>query len=472
MHPKHAQRIPPAPARRPAVPVFLALAFHMALLLNMALHEVVGHAAAALLVGGSVHGVFISPAVSTAYVWAGDAGFGWKTVAMLAAGSAVNLLSGLAAWALAGRVRGFAARVFLWVFAVTSLVLATIYIGVEPLLGWLTHTAFGDFTHIFAALGLSPLWPALVAIPAGVWIMARGLRWAQEIVQVYLAPGHPPGPFRSFWQLIWPGYVLFFAYLAALLPWLDSYVALYAAVVGFVVVVAYTGLAAVLLAACGRRAPGRAGQATPAALARRPAIRGLARWNATALLVAVACPLIFGPTQSLAWGIKLQDPPREAFFNVHQETAIRVTLGPDGAAQLRLSVRPTPRDRRSRLQWQMAQGALEAGPTREAAEGYAALVAQNVLGASGAAAVEQVRRAGDAWEIEGTLAGLRPGELRVSVTGGAVGYITRVEVEGPGLQLIGVEPAGTTVAILGSQAVWTETPGAPRGVTLHLRWEV
>jgi hypothetical protein len=133
------------------------------------LHEIVGHAGAATLMGWPVRAV----STTTAYVdvnWARlieNRGFGPVRV-YVAAGTLVNIISGvLALWALR-RHRGTSAmRCFLWLFATFNAVIVTLNIVSAPLMG------FGDWTDFLAGLEPRYAWKAAI-IGTGVVLAGAG----------------------------------------------------------------------------------------------------------------------------------------------------------------------------------------------------------------------------------------------------------------------------------------------------------
>lgn len=274
---------------------FLVLAFYFAVLVIVALHEVVGHGGAAVLLGGTLDAVFVSPLGGVAYgIRVSE---GWQRVAVTAAGPATNVAAGLLLWPLLSRMRGFAWRVMAWELAFGNLLMAIIYVGVGPLLEAALGTAQGDGTRVFAALGIPLLPAALAAILGGTWVMARGMRRAQDLIRAHLAPARFAGPFAATWRLIGPGLALVTLYYALVLPSLDPFfVVSYPFLLA--VVAMLTALGAGLLALLGRWvvAPSKRHPAAVSRPALPPSPVELVSWSALALAVALGCLLVFGPT--------------------------------------------------------------------------------------------------------------------------------------------------------------------------------
>lgn len=277
------------------VGVFLAVAFYVALLLVVAMHEVLGHGGAAVVVGGSLEGIFITPIGGVASTHSPDSPGDWKRLATTAGGPAINIIVGTLLWPLLRRIRGFAPRVLVCDVAFGSLVSAIIYVGVAPLLELAMGTRQGDGTLLFAALGVSPLLPALAASLAGIGVTALGMRRAQELVQIYLAPVRPVAPFAATWQLLWPGVGLVSLYFAAVSPELAP-VFFFSYPFTLVLFLIYTALGAGLLALHRRRARAPAPiEIVPSGYrGAYPSAGEMVRWSGAGFLVGLACLLVFG----------------------------------------------------------------------------------------------------------------------------------------------------------------------------------
>ncbi|MBI2911087.1 MAG: site-2 protease family protein [Chloroflexi bacterium] len=274
------------------VGVFLAVAFYVAVLLIVAMHEVLGHGGVAALLGGSLEEFSVTPIGGVAWTVSPDSPGDWKRLAIAAGGPAINLFAGTLFWPLSRRVRGFAPSVLAWDVAFGNLIYAIIYLGVAPLLELALGTQRGDGMRVFAALGIFPLWPALAACVAGLWVTALAMRRGQELVGRYLAPERPLGPFRATWLLLWPGVALVSIYFVAVAPQLDAFF-LFSYPFALAVFLAFTALGAGLLAIRGRGG----GSDTVSSLhaAGYPAVPDLAGWSLAGLLVGVACLMFFGP---------------------------------------------------------------------------------------------------------------------------------------------------------------------------------
>jgi len=134
------------------------------------LHEIVGHAGASILIGLPVKAV----STTTAYI-----DFNWDQLVaerglspirvMVAAGTVINLITGaLALLALQWKkVTGTGTRYFLWLFATFSLVIVTMNLVTNPLLG------FGDWTDFLSGLEPKSIWKTVV-VGTGLMLMVAG----------------------------------------------------------------------------------------------------------------------------------------------------------------------------------------------------------------------------------------------------------------------------------------------------------
>ena len=164
------------PAKTMDIPTLLAISVITWASVDI-LHEIVGHAGAALLMGYPVKAV----STTTAYV-----DIDWKRVIasqgmsairlFLAGGTLMNVLSGglalLALWRW--KTAGSAARCFLWLFANFSMVIIFMNLVANPLLG------FGDFNDFTYQLEPRGLFKAIL-VGAGLVLCVLGYVWALKL---------------------------------------------------------------------------------------------------------------------------------------------------------------------------------------------------------------------------------------------------------------------------------------------------
>ena len=151
------------------IPTLIAISVLAWALVNI-MHEIVGHAGAAIVVGIAVKAV----STSTAYIkvdWAQFAAeHGSNPLRLIVAGGTiVNLVTGaLALLALQWKkVTNTAMRYFLWLFATFSMIIVAMNMFTCPLLG------FGDWTEFLSTLEQKHIWKILI-IGTGLVLMVAG----------------------------------------------------------------------------------------------------------------------------------------------------------------------------------------------------------------------------------------------------------------------------------------------------------
>lgn len=170
------------------IPTLVAISAVAWALANI-LHEIVGHAGAAVLVGIPARAV----STTTAYIDWGQIQSVGEARIILAAGTVVNLITGALALIVlhSRKVTNSASRYFLWQFATISFIIATLNLVSAPLMGG------GDWAEIITQLEPKRLWSVsiigvgmLVAVagyilPLRMWMPnLKGKRWVQLKVTV------------------------------------------------------------------------------------------------------------------------------------------------------------------------------------------------------------------------------------------------------------------------------------------------
>lgn len=146
------------------IPTLVAISIMAWFLVNV-LHEIVGHAGSAALLGISVRAV----STTTAYLeWDQVPSVGaYRTI--LATGTLVNFISGALALLVLGlrRQMNSAPRYFLWLFATFSFIIVTLNLVSAPLIGG------GDWMEVIRQLEPRELWMRII-IGVGVIITIIG----------------------------------------------------------------------------------------------------------------------------------------------------------------------------------------------------------------------------------------------------------------------------------------------------------
>jgi len=129
------------------------------------LHEVVGHAGSAALLGIPVRAV----STTTMYIEWDQIQTAGENRIINAAGPVMNLVTGIIAllFLRSSKVNGVAARYFLWLFSTISFIIVILNLITAPLIGG------GDFTEVIEDFGNKDLWRAII-IGVGVIIAIPG----------------------------------------------------------------------------------------------------------------------------------------------------------------------------------------------------------------------------------------------------------------------------------------------------------
>ncbi len=155
-------------------PTIIAIAV-VAWALFAVLHEIIGHAGAAFLLGEKVRGavtttVHIADFYDLAHVTDRIGWWGFRAVA--AAGTAVNIIAGSLALLMlkSGRIAQPSNRYFLWIFGTISLWQQAFWLAVMPFAG-----LGGDWTAFFIELDHAAIWKGAVT-GAGILLLWTGYR--------------------------------------------------------------------------------------------------------------------------------------------------------------------------------------------------------------------------------------------------------------------------------------------------------
>ncbi|HEY4704930.1 MAG TPA: hypothetical protein VII27_04250, partial [Thermoplasmata archaeon] len=163
--------------------LFVLLAHVLSRILAVAAHEVLGHAAAALLLGGTAYGLYVSPGTGFTYVYLPRSLPPAGVIAMQGAGIAVDVAIGLAVWWRARRAASFAWRAFGLVAAVVFIVYGLVYMAAG---------AFdffpGDTWAIVSVLGTPAMAWGFLAVGT-VWTLLVGVFASLDLLKLLRGPG-------------------------------------------------------------------------------------------------------------------------------------------------------------------------------------------------------------------------------------------------------------------------------------------
>ena len=277
--------------------LFVLLSHTLARFLAVGAHEFLGHGTAALLLGGSPYGVYVSPGSGITYVYLPQGLPAAGTVAMLGAGIAVEVVLGVALWWWTRRSPSFGTRAFGLIAATVFIVYALVYMAAG---------AFdffpGDTGSIVSVLQDPPLAYGF-AVVGGLWTFLVSVLLSFEVVRLFGGPGRDLR--RELLML-----VLFWLVPAplAFLPGFSGFTTLGSSPLAYVVAftVVLTAIAALLVYTDllpRSRAPiaKSAGPWRPIAVAAIPLLIIIPAWAGA-----------FGVTQDIAHGLLLETPPVQA----------------------------------------------------------------------------------------------------------------------------------------------------------------
>ena len=278
--------------------LFLLLAHVLSRILAVAAHEVLGHAAAALLLGGTAYGLYVSPGTGFTYVYLPRSLPPAGVIAMQGAGIAVNVAIGLALWWRTRRSPSFAWRAFGLVAAVVFIVYGLVYMAAG---------AFdffpGDTWAIVSVLGTPAMAWGFLAVGT-VWTLLVGVFASLDLLKLLRGPGVDLKREMTMLLLFWllPAPLAFLPGFAAS-NLLGTSGVVYVAVFAAVLVVT----AALLVYADAMPRPRPRAEEEP-----RPAWRPVAAMAVPILLFVPLWIGVFGLTPDTATGVVLEAPPVEA----------------------------------------------------------------------------------------------------------------------------------------------------------------
>jgi hypothetical protein len=286
-----------ADVRRPwPFALFVLLAHVLSRFLGVGVHELLGHAAVATLLGGSAYGVYVSPGSGITYVYLPPGLPAAGVVAMLGAGIAVETAFGIALWWFTRRSPSAGWRLFGVVAASVLVVYSLVYMASGAFEGFR-----GDTWAIVSTLQAPALAVGFAAVGI-LWTLLVGVFLSFDVVRVL---GGPAKDLRRVSLML----ILFWLVPAplAFLPGFSAATALEESPVAYVVAFAAVlcSVAALLLYADLLPRPREAAPAPEVGLS----------WRAIA---AAGLPLLFfvpvwvgafGVTQATATGVLLETPP-------------------------------------------------------------------------------------------------------------------------------------------------------------------
>jgi len=276
--------------------LFVLLAHVLSRFLGVGIHEFLGHAAVATLLGGSAYGVYMSPGSGITYVYLPPGLPVAGVVAMLASGIAVETAFGLALWWFTRRSPSAGWRLFGVIAASVCIVYSLVYMASGAFEGFR-----GDTWAIVSTLQAPALASGFAAVGI-LWTLLVGVFLSLDVVRILGGPAKDLQRVSLMLVLFW----LIPAPLA-FLPGFSAFNALEGSPVLYVAgfATALTAVAALLLYVDllpGRREPEPAPEA-------RLSWRAIAAAGLPILFLVPVWVGAFGVTQATATGVLLETPP-------------------------------------------------------------------------------------------------------------------------------------------------------------------
>jgi hypothetical protein len=359
--------------------------------LAFVLHEAVGHGLAAYALGGRFLGFFVSPTAAFAETAISDAGRPW----ILAAGTPVSVITGLVAYAVLKRHQNIAslAGIALWQFAHISLVFQLLYAGGLPLGMWLSGQApQGDWSLLFAQVGIHPLASAAVLLPLSVIAAAALARLSERLTSWPRVVQRRWGIVAAYVTLAAPPLMLAVVYALVTLPWSEARD--HFELMGIVATPLTAGLAGAVVAQY------RRGDVTsqPSGAQTRPTAPGAISATAVLLMSAVLFGVgwLFGPTTSLRRGVAVQRPVSDDYFRAAHDVRVKVAFKEPGRAELFVSSEPVA-TRGSPYVRRLSQNLAALGPSIHAAAEFTQFLAERNLGFGKITVSDAPRRVDEGW---------------------------------------------------------------------------
>src|SRR3989442_10710286 len=163
--------------------LFVVLAHVLSRFIGVAVHELLGHATAAVLLGGSAYGVYISPGAGITYVDLPEGVPVAGVVAMLGAGIAVESAFGVAIWWLTRRSESAAWRAFGLVAATVLIVYSLVYMATGA------YDAFRGDTWAIVSTLQAPALAAGGSALGGLWTLLPVVLSSFDRIRLLGGPG-------------------------------------------------------------------------------------------------------------------------------------------------------------------------------------------------------------------------------------------------------------------------------------------
>ncbi len=153
--------------------IFFNLSFAASIFLAGFFHEVLGRGLLALLMGGKFYAFYLSPFISSAFIFLPAGTPPWAVRVVSMGGLLMNLFLGILALILYLKLRNLAVRGFFWALSLVSLLSGLGYLAVDSILG----VGGGDAEYFLQLTRASPL---VLALLVGYQLHVRALHLLQD----------------------------------------------------------------------------------------------------------------------------------------------------------------------------------------------------------------------------------------------------------------------------------------------------
>lgn len=326
--------------------VFLNLSFAASIFLAGFFHEVLGRGLLTLLVGGKFYAFYLSPFISSAFIFLPAETPPWATRVVSMGGLLMNLFLGILALILYLKLRNLAVRGFFWAVSLVSLLSALGYLAVDSILG----VEGGDAEYLLQLTRASPLVLALIALFLALFVGYQLHIRALYLLQDYFLLGSLAHSLPLSMSLALPGGVLWLVFLLLARSSLSRMLFTYD-------LIFLLFFWAVLLSMSALAAPafGRSEQEPSKRIPKMPLLVG----SLALLLFVVGTVAFFGPLPSTAKVFLFAPPPAEVETGILAYN-LEINVERDLTATITLKMRPVTLDTAPPLMRQIEEASVGA----------------------------------------------------------------------------------------------------------------
>lgn len=326
--------------------LFLNLSFAASIFLAGFFYEVLGRGLLALLAGGEFYGFYLSPLISSAFIFLPAGTPPWAVRVVSMGGLVMNLFLGILALILYLKLRNLVVRGFFWALSLVSLLSGLGYLAADSVLG----VAGGDVEYLLQLTRASPLVLALIALFLALFVGYQLHVRALHVLQDYFALDSLAHSLPLSMSLALPGGVLWLAFLLLARSSLSRALFTY----DLIFLLLFT---AVLLSMSALAAPafGKSEREPSKGVPKMSLLVG----SFVLLLFIVGTVAFFGLLPSTARALLIAPPPPEVETGILAYN-LEIKVERDLSATITLKMRPVTRDPASPLMRQIEEASVRA----------------------------------------------------------------------------------------------------------------